>query len=227
MTANRDFKRLVRARMRKTGEAYTTARLRLLQKNEAPARTPAPAVDFATLAGMSDAAIKKATGCNWERWVWALDRVAAHTWPHRRIAEYVHEKFKVRDWWTQTVTVGYERIKGLRAIGQRRGGGFEATKSKTFAVPLGRLYRAFSDRRTRTRWLDGVDFEIRSATARKRMRIGWPDQTVVEVNFIGKGAAKSQVAVQHAKLPDRDAATKMKEFWATRLAALGDVLASA
>jgi len=85
--------------------------------------------------------VKASTGCTWERWVKALDRVAAHTWPHRRIARYVHEKYKIPGWWAQTVTVGYERIKGLRAIGQRRDGAFEATKSKVFAVTLGRRTR--------------------------------------------------------------------------------------
>jgi uncharacterized protein YndB with AHSA1/START domain len=173
---------------------------------------------------MSDAAVKEATGCNWERWVWALDRVEAHTWPHRKIAEYVHEKYKVKDWWTQTVTVGYERIKGLREIGQRRGGGYEASKSKTFAVPVARLFRAFHDARLRRRWLDGVDLTVRSATAPKRMRIVWPDASVVEVTFVNKGASKSQVAIQHGKLADRAAITKIKEFWTERLTALGDVL---
>ncbi len=115
MPTNKDFKRLVRARMQKTGESYTAARARLLTKQQVTpkqARTP----DYARLAGMmSDAALKAKTGCPWERWVRALDRVQAHTWPHRRIAEYVHEKYKVPGWWSQTVTVGYERIKGLRA----------------------------------------------------------------------------------------------------------------
>jgi hypothetical protein len=150
MTINRDFKRLVRARMHKTGEAYTTARAHLLIKKPAP--TPAPS-DYATLAGMSDTTIKAKTGCAWDRWVWALDRVKAHDWEHREIAQYVHEKYKVTGWWAQSVTVGYERIKGLRAIGQRRGGGFEANKSRTFAAPLGRLYRACYDKRVRARWL--------------------------------------------------------------------------
>jgi hypothetical protein len=26
----------------------------------------------------------------------------------------VHEKYKMRGWWTQMVVVGYERIRGLR-----------------------------------------------------------------------------------------------------------------
>ncbi|OLB12846.1 MAG: hypothetical protein AUH07_07020 [Gemmatimonadetes bacterium 13_2_20CM_70_9] len=223
MPTNKDFKRLVRARMQKTGEAYTAARAHLLQKKQ-----ESRPVDYARLAGMmSDAALKARTGCTWERWVKALDRVAAHTWPHREIAHYVHEKYKVPGWWAQTVTVGYERIKGLRAIGQRRGGGFEATKSKTFAVPLARLYRAWSDARTRARWLADVDLTIRTATPYKSMRITCPDKTPVAVGFIGKGPRKSQVAIQHEKLPDKAAATRLKQYWEQRLAGLREVLAPA
>ena len=226
MPTNKDFKRLVRARMRKTGEAYTTARAQLLNKKHVPAPAPvATTADYATLAGRSDAAVKAQTGCTWERWVKALDRVAAHTWPHRRIAQYVHEKYKVPGWWAQTVTVGYERIKGLRAIGQRRDGAFEATRSKVFAVPLPRLYRAFSDTRTRARWLPNVDLTVRTATRNKSMRITWPDSTSVQLGFSRKGVSKAQVQIQHGKLPDRAASTRTKQYWAERLDALGNVLA--
>ena len=222
MTTNRDFKRLVRGRMHKTGESYTAARAHLLQQQQQPRP-----VDYAQLAGMSDASVKAKTGCTWVRWVKALDRVQAHTWPHRRIAEYVCATYKVAGWWAQTVTVGYERIRGLRAIGQRRDGGFEATKSRTFAVPLARLYRAWSDARTRARWLGGVDVTIRTATRDRSMRITWPDKTSVALGFTGRGAAKSQVQIQHAKLPDQAAAKRMKRYWEERLAALGELLAPA
>src|SRR5437899_3636674 len=230
MPTNKDFKRLVRARMRKTGEAYTTARAQLLNTKHAPAPAPAPAslattADYATRAGRSDAAVKAQTGCTWERWVKARDRVAARTWPHWRIAQYVHEKYKVPGWWAQTVTVGYERIKGLRAIGQRRDGAFEATKSKVFAVPLARLYRAFSDPRTRTRWLPDVKLTVRTATRNKSMRLTWPDNTSVQLGFFAKGVAKAQVQIQHGKLPDKAASTRTKQYWAERLDALGNVLA--
>jgi uncharacterized protein YndB with AHSA1/START domain len=221
MPTNKDFKRLVRARMRKTGESYTTARAQFLRRRPAPA-----AVDYATLAGMSDAAIKAKTGCTWERWVKALDHRKAYEWSHREIARYVRDKFKTPDWWSQTVTVGYERIKGLRAVGQRRDGTYEASKSKVIAVPVSRLYRAWHDARTRARWLPDVRPVIRAATRDKSMRVAWPDGTSVQVGFTAKGAAKSQVAVQHARLPDREAATHMKQFWAARLGALAEVLAS-
>ena len=222
MPINKDFKRLVRGRMQKTGESYTTARAQLLKRTKPDNK---PRVEYAKLAGMmSDAALKAKTGCTWERWVRALDRVKAHTWPHRRIAQYVHEKYKTPSWWSQTVTVGYERIKGLRVIGQRRSGGFETSKSKTFAVPLARLYRAFSDARARARWLPDVSLEVRTARANKSMRVTWPDRTSVVIGFMGKGAAKSQVAVQHSKLPDHAAATRVKQYWTERLSALGEVL---
>jgi len=225
MPANKDFKRLVRGRMQKTGESYTAARSHLLEHKPAAAAAPA-VVDYAKLAGKSDAILKERTGCTWERWVKALDHKQAHTWPHREIAKYVHEKYKIPGWWAQTVTVGYERIKGLRAIGQRRDGSFEASKSKTFPVPLARLYGAFHDARTRARWLPGVDLTVRTATRDKSLRITWPDRTSVEVGFIRKGADRSQVAVQHGKLADRAAVTRIKQYWAERLSALEEVLAS-
>jgi hypothetical protein len=223
MTTNKDFKRLVRGRMRKTGESYTAARSHYLKK---PGGTSVVApIDYARLAGMmSDAAVKAKTGCTWEKWVQALDYAKAYEWQHREIAEYVHQKFKVPGWWSQTVTVGYERIKGLRAKGQRRDGGYEVNKSRTFPVPLARLYRGFSDKRNRAKWLPGVYCTVRTAIRDKSMRISWPDGSSVQAIFLSKGAGKSTVHVQHHKLPNQAVADKVKEFWAERLSVLGEVL---
>jgi hypothetical protein len=220
---DKDFKRLVRGRMQKTGESYTAARANLRQQKPATPVPPHPA-EYARIAGRRDAIIKERTGCNWERWVKALDRAEAHTWPHREIAKHVMEKYKIPGWWAQTVTVGYERIKGLRAVGQRRDGSFEAHKSKTFAVPLPRLYQAFQDERLRARWLPKLDLTVRTATREKTMRITWPDRTLLEIGFMSKGPSKSQVALQHGKLPDRRAAARMKQYWTERLTALKDLL---
>lgn len=225
MTTQKDFKRLVRARMHKTGESYTAARLRILNKTRPSPKSAAPSPDeYAALAGMSDAAIKAKTGCTWERWVKALDYRKAHTWSHREIAAYVQKTYKVPDWWGQTVSVGYERIKGLRAIGQRRDGSYEASKSKVIGVPVSRLYRAWHDARRRTRWLPDIRPVIRTATRDKSMRVTWPDGSSVQVGFSARGSAKSQVAIQHARLPDRATATRMKAYWAARLGALTEVL---
>jgi hypothetical protein len=224
MPAQKDLKRLVRARMRKTGESYTTARVQLLKKKAAPP-APAPAPDYERLAGMSNAKIKEKTGCDWSRWVWALDRLGADEMPHGEIARMVHETYKVDGWWSQTVTVGYERIKGLREVGQRLDGHYEASKSKTLPASVSAVFRAFKDPRTRARWLAQPDVTVRTAKRDKTMRLGWPDGTIVAIGFIPKGTAKAQVAIQHLKLTSKAQATEVKAFWGERLAALEGVLA--
>jgi uncharacterized protein YndB with AHSA1/START domain len=244
MPTQKDLKRLVRRRMTKTGESYTTARAQLLRKSSpqvSPSVTAPPMSrsksarfdarpgsttpsEYPKLAGMSDAALKAKTGCDWRHWVEALDYVEAHTWPHRKIAAYVHEEFGVPGWWTQTVAVGYERIRGLRLKGQRRDGGFEASKSRTFPVPIADLYAAFAKPRSRARWLPGVKAVLRKATPNKSVRMTWPDGTSVEVWFTARGAGKSAAGLQHRKLPDKESAVQLKQYWGERLEALGEWL---
>ena len=236
MPTQKDLKRLIRRRMQKTGESYTAARAQLLKSRTSsapePARPPVTTVvadappDYAKLAGMSDAAIEAATGCNWKRWVGALDHVKAHEWSHRAIADYVHEKFKVPDWWTQAVTVGYERIRGLREIGQRRGGSYEASKSRTFGAPVEAVFDAFAKARRRSRWLPDVKLTVRKATPNRSVRITWEDGTSVEVWLTAKGKEKCSAQVAHRMLKDRESAARAKAYWGDRLEALAGVLSS-
>jgi uncharacterized protein YndB with AHSA1/START domain len=124
------------------------------------------------------------------------------------------------------VTVGYERIKGLRDVGQRRSDGtYEANKSKTFPVPVASLYAAFENPDLRRRWLPGVDLTVRTASPEKSTRLTWPDDTHVDLAFAAKGDAKSQLAVQHRKLAGKADVEARKAYWAERLAALGRILA--
>jgi len=207
MPKQKDLKRVVRTRMQKTGESYTAARLQVLRKKE---------VDFASVAGMSDAAVHKATGKSWADWVKQLDEAGAASKPHREITRHV-SSLGTPDWWSQMVTVGYERIRGLRDKGQRRGGGYEAGKSKTFAAPVQKLFAAF-------RKSLPPNVSVKSATPNKRMRIAWHDDTTVEAIFMSKAPRKSSVAVTHQKLPDKSAVEKLKAFWGDHLATLAEAI---
>jgi hypothetical protein len=204
MPKQKDFKRLVRTRMQKTGEAYTAARLHLLERRQ-------PELDFARSAGMRDASVRRATGRTWRDWVSVLDASGAAGKPHREIARSV-SSLGVGSWWSQMVTVGYERIRGLRDRGQRRGGDYTATKSRTFAVSLPTLFDAFASAGMRGRWLR-TRVAVRSATPHKRMRMQWEDGTVVLVGFRSKGAAKSSVAIEHQGLSGRAAVEAAKKRW--------------
>jgi hypothetical protein len=229
MPHNKDLKRLVRARMKKTGEAYTAARAHITTKPKTTpvaktARKAANKIDYAALAGTSDVTIKAKTGCTWERWVGALDYLGAKEMSHRDIVTLVNKKYKIDGWWSQAVTVGYERIKGLRARGQRRDGTFEANKSRTFDVPVATLFEAWTDAKLRDRWLNRESVKIRTATAPKSMRLGWSDGRIIAVGFAAKGKGKSSVALTHPKLPDKATADRLKQYWSERLDALGEVL---
>lgn len=248
MPRNKDLKRLVRARMSKTGESYTTARAKVVARSSSVSRPVSksavaprvakieavtraeraprkPRVNYAELAGMSDEAIKAKTGCPWVRWVGVLDYHRADTLPHREIAALVSKKFKIEGWWAQAVTVGYERIKGLRARGQRRDGSYEANKSRTYNVPIATLFDAWADARVRGRWLDNEIGRVRTSTRERSMRLDGRDQSIVAVGFWSKGPGKSAVAVQHTKLRDPETAGAVKRYWSERLDALARVLA--
>jgi hypothetical protein len=220
MPTQKDLKRIVRSRMRKTGESYTTARVHVLTKRE-----PRPAEHrptYAERAGKADETLKAKTGRDWAEWIRVLDAAGAASKPRPEIVRYV-SSLGTSGWWSQMVTVGYERIKGLREIGQRHGGGYAASKSRTFAVPLAELYGAFGNARRRKRWLGDL-VKVRSATKNKQMRLQMGDGTIVGLWFLAKGAAKSAVAVEHTKLADRAAIARTKTWWSERFDALGEVL---
>jgi uncharacterized protein YndB with AHSA1/START domain len=218
MPRDKDLKRRIRARMEKTGESYTAARAHILRRH-----FPSLPDDYEALAGKSDALLAEKTGRTWPEWVAALDDLGATALDHGAIARWVHEQTGL-GWWSQTVTVGYERIRGLRDVGQRRGGTYEAGKSRTFPVPIDRLYDAFADDARRRTWL-GDGLTLRKATPHKSVRITWSDGTRVVAHLTEKGAVKSTVTVQHEMLPSRAAADEAKAFWKERLDALADLLA--
>jgi len=221
MTRQKDLKRRVRARMQKTGESYTAARSHLVAKPKSD--TPPLPANYLELAPVGDAAVQSKTGKTWPEWIATLDAIGAARMPHREIATRVYE-LGVPGWWAQNVTVGYERIRGLRAQSQSREGKYTAHKSKTFAVPVERLCDAFASARLRKRWLDVPGVKISKVTAPKWVRMRWGDGAHVEVGFVAKGAAKSQAAIQHGDLPDQAAVTASKAFWNERLDALAALL---
>jgi hypothetical protein len=219
MTRHRSFKRLVRARMQKTGESYTSARVALLGAQERKT-TARPAL------ATSDEAIRRRTGRGWEEWFDLLDDWGAAERSHRDIARWVAEQQGVDPlaWNAQAVAGSYERARGLRAVGEHPDG-FAITAQKTVAVHVDRLYDAFLDEAVRARWLPEGDLHVRTATRPRSARFDWGDGgTRVNVTFIAKGAAKSTAALQHERLADAQEAERMKAFWREGVAALKDVL---
>jgi hypothetical protein len=167
-------------------------------------------------AGVSSDTMQAKTGKTWAEWFAILDAAGAQTLLHPQIARYLQEEHTVPDWWCQMVTVGYEQARGLREIHQKTDG-FTANASKTLAVPVSVLYDAWADGNKRVRWLGEADLVMRKATPDKSIRITWDHGSGVDVGFYAKGEAKSQVAIQHSKLPDAETAARLKAFWSAAL----------
>ena len=90
---------------------------------------------------------------------------------------------------------------------------------------MGRVFVAWLDPRLREFWLPGAPLEVRKSTDGKSMRITWTlGDSSVEVNFVAKGPGKSQVQVQHSKLPDAEAVAAQKAYWSSGLERLKDWL---
>src|SRR5262249_45621131 len=142
---------------------------------------------------MSDEAVRRATGKVWKQWFAALDKAGARRMRHPEMARLLHEKMGVREWWSQMVTVEYERARGMRAKPQRPGGD-SVSASRTVAVPIGAAYRAWSGRGL-AGWLPVRErrFTVRRKTANRSIRMLWGDgKTTVEVMFYSKGAGEGR-----------------------------------
>jgi hypothetical protein len=217
MTRQKSFKRLVRMRMEKTGESYTAARATLLAAEE-PKAADGPVLT------MSDEAIRRRSGRGWEEWFEIVDEWGGAERSHKEIARWLDEEHATGGWNAQTITVNYERARGLRAVGERPDG-FSVTASKTVAVPVERLYDAFVDESLRRRWLPETELRERTATKPKSARFDWGEgETRVIVGFEDKGDAKSTAALEHARLPDAEEAERMKAFWRERVSVLKEML---
>ncbi|HSN20914.1 MAG TPA: SRPBCC domain-containing protein [Usitatibacter sp.] len=178
------------------------------------------------LAGVGTEAVMRATGRPWSEWLAVLDRAGARAMAHKDIAGLLSRRFGVRDWWSQMVTVGYEQARGLRAA-HERADGYAATASRTVDAPVARLFDAWSDAQARSRWLLEAPVEVRRSVDGKSLRMTWQSGgSAIDVRFQPRGPGKSQVAVEHARLPTAASARTQKAFWSAALDRLKALLES-
>lgn len=197
----------------RTAKSKPVSRAARVSKGTSPKRASA---SKSAPGGIGSAAVEKATGKGWSEWCRLLDGDGAKTMPHKDIAQHVHDKYGVGDWWSQMVTVGYEQAKGLRKPNETPRG-FQASASKTVNVHIADLFDHWSHDLLRAQWFEPVVLDIRKETRDKSMRVSWPDGTNVEINFYSKGPRKSQVALQHNKLKSARDVARIKKFWGSAL----------
>lgn len=222
MTTQKALKKDIRERMAKTGERYTAAR-----RNVVDAKTKAKAKaqsgdDWVTHdLGATDKKVKEATGCDWKTWIFVLDRWGARDSTHREIARHVAETYDVNGWWAQTVTVGYERARGMRDIHQRTSG-FAVSVTKTLAVDASELRPFLADGRKRLRWLEKGALTLRPGKSESTLRFDAAGGSRVEMSLVPKGPGKTTVAIEHGRLKSRADVEAKRAYWKERLSKLAE-----
>ena len=173
---------------------------------------------------VGDDAVRRSTGRSWTEWLRVLDRAGARSMTHREIAKYLAVQQRVASWWSQMVTVGYERARGLRATHQRPDG-YSVSVSRTLDKPAADVFRAFHDARRRARWLTAQPFTIRAARPPRTLRVTWSDgRSHVFVTCTPSGANRCRVEIEHSRLASAAAAARAKTLWAGHLERLGRAL---
>ena len=234
MTTQKLFKRRVRERMAKTGERYATARSHVERQRArataAPAETPKPPDESLDLAAAlelaSDEKLVEATGQGWLSWIAVLDAWGARDRTHPATVNYLTSEHDVPGWWRQTLTVGYQRARGMRRKHQQADG-YSVYASRTIGVPVGVLFRTFVDDDIRVRWLDDGQMTLRSAQPTLVARFDWErGPSRVMVTFEAKGPAKAAAYLTHERLPNQEAGEAAKSAWKERLGTLKSFLES-
>ena len=166
---------------------------------------------------MSDEVVAAKTGKNWKQWFAIIDKAGGKKMTHQEIVKLLNSKHNVGPWWCQMVTVTYEQQTGRRELHQKTDG-YQISVSRTVKSPLSFIYSSFANEDSRNEWLGEEGLEVRKSTKNKSMRVTWKDgKSSLEISFYPKDKDKTQVVVQHSKLANATAATRMKTYWTKAL----------
>lgn len=159
----------------------------------------------------SDEAVKAATGKNWAEWFTILDDAGSVHREHKEIARWLADVEKVPPWWSQMVTVEYERARGLRKI-HETATGFEVSVHRTLDVPLHDVYTAWADEKKRQRWLN-LDLQLKSTRLDKILHFKLADGTKLNVAIDPSPSGKTRLGIAHTKLMKASDVEQRRSFW--------------
>ena len=243
MTQANKLKQKIRSRAKKTGESYSTARRHVLNETDKKRtdRTKAAASKARTAKAtgtVSEARCIEKTGHGFDHWFGVLDKFKAPDKGHKAAAKHLLDDHKVSAWYAQSITVAYERARGLRDVNQSCSGDFQVSVSRVLPVSLDAATDAIGQKRRRQLWSAEVESTVRDdldkALGEKRIKRGpnahalrykTKDGTV-EWRLTAKDDAKSQLVVTASGLASRDAIEPQRARWKATLDRFRDGLKS-
>ena len=183
--------------------------------------------------------MKGKTGRSLEEWTVLLDAEGFRERPHKEIAAYLSSKRGLSPWWSQEVTVQYEKNIGRRITGQTESTGFQLGVSRTLPVPAPQLWRwLISD--AGVSWFagsvpggyftldgvrvsrEGIQSELRVLKKDSHLRMrwklpGWDDFSTLQIRVNPKGGNKATLSIHQEKLSGQKAREDMLIYWKRKI----------
>ena len=196
------------------------------------------------LNGVSAERVEQATGRDWDAWIVAIDAIGGENLSHKEIAARLAHEHGLSGWWAQMVTVGYERAKGRRVLGQTADAGFQVGVRRTYPAPREAVWAALAGRPGLAVWLgdplarlepgerysasDGTTGEIRVVKPGDRIRwtLSRPTGTsTAQIALAEPAAGKTAVTFHHEKLADAAERQAMRDHWRGVAEAIANLIA--
>lgn len=173
---------------------------------------------------ISNEAVVKATGRNWMEWFTLLDKAGARKMVHRDIARILHDRYLGTNsqkggtnvatrggWWSQMVTVEYERARGLRQVNEQADG-FLVAVHKTLPGSVIGLQKKWNEilksKPVAQKQLVRLPSKTKRAMFRYRANVGG-----VVVTFDDRGNGKARIMVETIRLPKKSLVEPARVFW--------------
>ena len=233
MTEAKKLKKKIRERAERTGESYATARRHVVarqkrQREENTARVASTARRATASGTVSEQRCVEKTGHGYDHWFAVLDRFGALRAGHTASARHLLEEHGVSAWYSQAITVAYERAKGARVLGQTSRGSYQFSVSRVLGTDFETARRALTRKRRREAWLDPAAGAVarRLSTALEqtrprsgsgfvelRDRAGDGAEGLVVLRVSARDDGRSEVRVSHEQLADQHNVESFRAQW--------------
>jgi uncharacterized protein YndB with AHSA1/START domain len=186
------------------------------------------------------------TGKGRSEWHAILDAFGCKEKGHKATADFLNKEHGVSYWWSQQITIDYERAKGIREVGQRHHKGFAVNVTRTIEAPVEKAWSAWANPAELSTWFtteaqqdfrEGGSYQnadkdkgvFKKIVPNQRLEFTWDNEkhspgSIVIVEFMSKGPNKTTVAITHDKLADSQATADMKIGWTWALTSLKSYL---
>ncbi len=247
MTDAKKLKRKIRDRASRTGESYAAARRHVLaqvddQRQKRSQQAASEARTAPATGAVSEARCIEKTGHGFDYWFAVLDRFGAPKKGHTAAATHLREDHDVSAWYSQSITVLYERARGIRVLNQASSGSHQVSVSRVLPAPFEAAQRCLTEADVRKRWLGAVDDvlaapidEAAEAGVKTKTDAAWirirldredSDRGRIELRISATKNGRSQAVARIEQLPDAEAVPPERARWRQAIDELKQVAVS-